>query len=127
MAKTLMGATIRAGRIEAQFKFPAFGADQVSTKREAWPQDVVNAAGALLAVCDAQTPELDDVIQVQIYTPVTDPEGAANAGPGECVDINFRPGSAPEHVRCGDAAAVPAEVAAARDALKAAISAALNA
>ena len=49
-------------------------------------------------------------------------EGAV---PGDVVDVAFTPNSSPRSARVGDDEVVPAEVAAARDALRTAIQAAL--
>jgi hypothetical protein len=86
---------------------------------------LTEAATALIDACDAETVELDDVVQAQVYTAISDPAGAANAAPGDCVDVTFRPGATPQQLRAGEAAAVPAAIATARDAFKTAVEAAL--
>lgn len=124
MAKTLIGAVATKSGVSAWYRDTSLGTTDHGTEGP-WPQTVRDAADALIAACDAETEELDDVVQVQVYTAISDPAGAANADPGDCVDLTFRQGSTPAQLRAGEAAAVPDAIATARDAFKAAIEAAL--
>jgi hypothetical protein len=124
MSKTLIGAIATKGNVSAWYRLTALGSTQDLSTQGPWPQAVRDAANALIAACDAETEELDDVVQVQVYTAISDPSGAANADPGDCVDVTFRQGSTPQQLRAGDNAAVPDAIAAARDAFKAALEAA---
>ena len=125
MPKTLIGAVATKSGVSAWYRLTALGSTQDLSTEGRWPQAVHDAATALIAACAAETAELVDVVQGQVYTAISDPSGAANADPGDCVDVTFRPGSTPAQLRAGEAAAVPGTVAAARDAFKAAVEAAL--
>jgi len=126
MAKELMGAVVRKTKIEATYRFDFMGAVKVAKKEADWPAEVLALGVALIAACDDLTPDLDDVIEVQIYTTITDPDGNPPfSDPGDVVDVAFTPNSSPRSARVGDDEVVPAEVAAARDALRTAIQAAL--
>lgn len=126
MAKTLIGAVATKSNVHAWYRHEM---EEHGTEDKAyegpWPQSVRDAANALIAACDATTQELDDVVQVQVYTAISDPDGCANADAGDCVDVTFRQGANPPQLRAGDAATVPAAIATARDAFKAAVEAAL--
>lgn len=124
MTKTLMGAIAGKAGVETTFQFIAFGARKVAVRADDWPPSVLEAASALIAACDQETPDLDDVVSVQVYTPLTNPTGTAFCDPGDIVDVTFRGGSV-TRVRVGDDEVVPLPVAAARDAFKAAVTAAL--
>lgn len=126
MAKTLIGAVATKSKVQAWYRLDAFGSTQDLSTEGPWNQTVRDAADALIAACDAETAELDDVVQVQVYTSISDGDGAAHADPGCCVDVTFRQGSTPENLRAGDTAAVPAAIATARDAFKTAVETALN-
>jgi hypothetical protein len=125
MSKTLIGAVATKSGVNAWYRLTALGASQDLSTEGPWPAAVTTAALALIAACDAETEELDDVVQAQVYTTISDPSGAANADPGDCVDVTFRQGSNPALLRAGEAAAVPDAIATARDAFKAAVEAAL--
>lgn len=126
MTKTLMGAVISPGKIEATYRYAAFGAVKVARKEDGWPDAVVAQAAAFLADIDAEAGALGAVVKVQIYTPITDPQGHPGfSGPGECIDIEFAPGNSPPQLRIGDDEVVPAKIAADLVALKAAIEGAL--
>jgi hypothetical protein len=125
MAKTLIGAVATKSGVNAWYRLTALGSTQDLSANGPWPQAVTEAATALIDACDAETVELDDVVQAQVYTAISDPAGAANAAPGDCVDVTFRPGATPQQLRAGEAAAVPAAIATARDAFKTAVEAAL--
>ncbi len=120
MASTLMGATIAAGSIEAVYRYEAFGATKTTTKSTGWTSAVAAAATTLLSATQQAAGDAGIVVKVQIYTPITDPQGSPGfSGPGEQVDVTFRPGNSPEATRVGDDEVVPPAIASARDALKA--------
>jgi hypothetical protein len=124
MASTLMGATISTGYIEAVYQYTAFGAVKVGTKASGWPPEVTAAATALLSATQAEAGEVGTVVKVQIYSPITDPQGAPGfSAPGEQLDVTFQAGNSPQSVRVGDDEVVPATIAAARNALKTALQA----
>lgn len=125
MAKQLMGAVVSRGKVDATFEFEIAGSKKTSRKDKDWPADVRAKADALMAAAQAVAGDLGTVASVQVYSPATDPDGTDMSAPGDLVDIQFRPGSSPQGVRIGDDEAVPAELAAARDALKSAVAAAL--
>jgi hypothetical protein len=125
MPKTLIGAVVTPGKVFAYYRLETLGATEDRAHEGPWPDAVLDAAAALIAACDGETEDLDDVVQAQIYSAVTDPGGTAHADPGDIVDITFRQGAIPEQLRAGQGAAVPETVATARDALKMALQAAL--
>lgn len=129
MASTLMGAVITGSQanpvLDATITTTAFGASHISHKKDGWPAAVTTAISALWAAVLNDDGGLQPS-EIQIYMPCCDPAGhPPYAGPGECVDLKFVPGSPIAGLRIGQLAAVPADIAAARDALKAAIAAAL--
>ncbi len=124
MTSTLIGAVISAGRVEAVYKYAAFGTEKQTTKAAGWTSAVTTAAAALLSATQAAAGDAGPVAQVQVYTPLTDPDGSPGFSlPGEMIDVTFRQGNSPAQVRVGDDEVVPTEMAVARDALKAAIEA----
>jgi len=126
MAKTLMGAIARNARVEATFQFDLFGATKVGRKEKDWPQAVLDASAALVKAADDAAGAHGTVVQVQVYTVLTDPDGHPGfSAPGELIDVKFAPGATPTEVRVGDDEVVPTAIATARDAFKAAVEAAL--
>lgn len=126
MSNVLMGVIATPGRIEATYRYTVFGATKTAVKKTDWPEEVQTAAAALLSVCDSEAGAVGTVVQVQTYTAITDPVGYPGfSAPGECLDITFQPGNSPAGVRVGDDEVVPTAIATARDALAAAIEAAL--
>jgi len=126
MSKVLMGAIAKSGKVEATYRYTVFGATKVGTKSDGWPSAVTDAAAALVAAADAEAGDFGAVVSVQVYTAITDPDGAPGfSAPGELVDITFAPSSTPASVRVGDDETIPESIATARDAFKAAVQAAL--
>ena len=114
MAKELMGAVIKLNNIQATYRVTVLGEASVKTKDKDYDQPTLDAANALVKLCDDLTPEVGDVIGVQLYTPITDPQGG-----GVCVDLLFKDNTMHRVEN------PPESIADARDALKEAISATL--
>lgn len=136
MAKNLTGIVMNSGKLIAHFNVTAFGATKVGTKEAslsaavpgAWAEPVRTAAAAHLAACQAEADaaELNStIVQVQLYTAINDPGYPPFSMPGEVIDVMFQPGTAPGSMRIGDDEVVPEAIATTRDALKAAVQAAL--
>ncbi len=126
MAKELRSVIVSTGFVQAEFIATAYGATKTVTQSSGWSSTVTAAAAALLAVAQAGADDgdLGYVAQVQVYTPLADRQGSPGfSAPGEFLDITFQQGNAPPSVRVGDDEVVPEDLAAARDALKAAVAA----
>lgn len=81
---TLMGVVVKKGTIEATYKVTVLGEESVKVKKDKWSDDVMQQAKAIIKLCDDLTPEIDDVIGVQLYTPITDPDND-----GKSIDLLF--------------------------------------
>lgn len=110
MAKTLMGAVVRANNIKATYKVVVLGKESVMTKDKDWSAEALQAATDIVKLCDDLTPEIGDIVGVQLYTEITDPTDG-----GVLVDLIFKDGN---QFRVD---APPTDIAEARDALKALI------
>lgn len=114
MAKELMGAVIRLNNIQATYRVTVLGESSVKTKDKDYDQSTLDAANALVKLCDDLTPEIGDVIGVQLYTSITDPQGG-----GVCVDLLFRDNTMHRVEN------PPESIAAARDVVRESITASL--
>lgn len=118
MAKTLTGAVLTADTITATY---TEGGEPGSTSGP-WSASVTTKAATLRSAIAIALGATADTIQ--LYTAVSNPDGADNADPGDIVDAWDGSGGNPD-MRYGDADTVPSAVATARNALKTALSAAI--
>lgn len=81
----LMGIVAKHGIIEATYKVTVLGEESVKVKKEGWTDEVLSQAKNIIKLCDDLTPEIDDVIGVQLYTPITDP-----MNDGKSLDLLFK-------------------------------------
>lgn len=114
MAKELMGCVLKGIQIEATFRVVVLGESSVKNKSKDWSYGLVEQGKKLVKLCDDLTPEVGDVIGVQLYTEITDPLGG-----GVCVDLLFKDGTMHRVEN------PPESIATARDEFKAALAAEL--
>ena len=124
MSNILMGAVVTVdGPTTATYYIEEGGQKTVATRSSDWPQDVVDTAASLVTACQNELAGSGPISFVQVYTVITDPDGAPPySQPGQVVDVYF---SAIQSVRFGQTAPVPDDVAKSRDAFKLAVQSAL--
>jgi len=114
MSKILMGAVVKKNDVQATYRVTVLGETQVKTKAKDWSEALLAKVAEFVKAADALTPELDDIIGVQVYTEITDPIGG-----GLLIDLIFVDGN--QH-RVNNP---PANLATLRDEVKAALGAEL--
>ena len=122
----LYGATVsNENVVNATYTVTLFGSETIQTKSDAWSDATLTAAKTLFDLCQSGAQGMGDLSYVQVYTPSSDKDGCPPySASGEVVDIFFTSG--PNSFRIGSTVSVPANIAAARDALKTAIQADLS-
>jgi len=117
MSKTFWGGVATKAKIEVTYEWVSTDGTVSKVKRKdtAFTTASETARDTLIAAADALTVDLDDVKQVQVYSATTDPETG-----GLIVDVQFKNG---DSMRIGDDEVVPVDLATARDAFIAAVTA----
>lgn len=87
--KVLLGAVLHlGGKVSATYEVTVLGEKSVKTKDSLWSSEVSVGADAFIDTCDALTPEIGDVVGVQLYTKYTAPVER-----GLCIDLIHPDGS----------------------------------
>lgn len=120
--KTLLSATVNMdGQIEATYERVTLGAASPTRKNDKWSEAALNAGKNLIKVANDLSPDDPEVKSVQVYGSKSG--GATeHSAAGEVVDVQFTDNTG---ARAGETAAVPSNLASARDAFKQAVSEAL--